>query len=415
MNSPGNTPLSAVATVRSGYSFKSKDWVDIGVPVVKIANVKSGEVDLSGCSYLPESFTQVHQEFVLIPGDIIIAMTGYVGDVAKVRSETPLLLNQRVGRFEVLDSQRLDQDYLFYFLRLEATKRQFEQLAHGSAQANISPSQILSVEIPLPPLDEQRRIAHILGTLDDKIELNRQMNKTLDEIARTLFRSWFVDFDPVRAKMEGRQPEGMDAATAALFPDRLVESELGLIPEGWEWGTLSDVADNVRDNIKTEELDPDEIYVGLEHFERRHMTFYRWGNAADLASGKSRFVEGDILFGKLRPYFHKVAIAPIGGVCSTEIFVIRPKRSSDHGWVSAIAISDEMIDHATQRSSGTRMPRANWNDVGGFTVAIPNLQLRDSFERVTRPMLDMVKTNGMESRSLADLRDTLLPGLLSNN
>lgn len=287
--------------------------------------------------------------------------------------------------------------------------------ATGSTFPNVSKSDLESLHVSITDINEQRRIAHILGTLDDKIELNRQMNQTLDEITRTLFRSWFVDFDPVRAKMEGRQPDGMDAATAALFPDRLVDSELGPIPEGWSWETLADVADNVRDNVKADELEPDEIYVGLEHFERRHLALYQWGNASELASNKSRFVEGDILFGKLRPYFHKVAIAPIDGVCSTEIFVIRPKRPGDHSWVSVIASSDSMIEHATQRSSGTRMPRANWNDVGGFTIAIPSIEVRDSFEGVTRPMFELVMSNVMESRSLADLRDTLLPELLGEN
>jgi type I restriction enzyme S subunit len=237
--------LCELASIKSGYAFKSRDWIDEGVPVVKIANVKDGEIILDGCSYLPEDYLSQYQDFVLRPGDMVMAMTGYVGEVGLVRDSEPIFLNQRVGRFTVTQLENLDKKYLYYFLRHPDTKHGMEQRAYGSAQPNISPKLILSVEIPLPSLPEQQAIAEILGALDDKIELNRKMNATLDELARTIFRSWFVDFDPVRAKMESREPFGMDADTANRFPDRLIDSPLGPIPEGWEAATLGDIVDVV--------------------------------------------------------------------------------------------------------------------------------------------------------------------------
>ena len=186
--------------------------------------------------------------------------------------DLPAVLNQRVGLFAIRDTSRLDKRFLFYSLRHSEVREQIRGLGYGSAQPNISPSLVHSVGISLPSLPEQRAIAHVLGTLDDKIELNRRMNQTLEEMARELFKSWFVDFDPVRAKAalkhhahHGSEVEavaapasqesewtverarayldGMDPQIADLFPDRLVDSELGEIPEGWKVQGLDNIAD----------------------------------------------------------------------------------------------------------------------------------------------------------------------------
>ncbi len=231
--------LGEVAQVRSGFAFKSKDWTDSGIPVVKIANVKDGNLAMDGCAFVSTQVADSADQFNLNEGDILIALTGYIGEVAMVRSrDLPAVLNQRVGVFSICDTSMLDRGYLFQLLRNPTVREHIEGLGYGSAQPNISPTLIHSVEIPLPPLPEQRAIAHVLGTLDDKIDLNRRMNETLEEMARALFKSWFVDFDPVRAKMEGRwrwgeSLPGLPAEYYDLFPDRLVDSELGEIPEGW--------------------------------------------------------------------------------------------------------------------------------------------------------------------------------------
>ena len=234
-------PLGEVAAVRSGFAFKSSDWTESGVPVVKIANVKDGRLVMEGCSFVSPGVAATAAEFDLQANDILIAMTGYIGDVALVRPcDLPAVLNQRVGRFSIRDRHRLERRFLFYLLRSQEIRAEIEGLGYGSAQPNVSPSLIHGVEVPLPPLPEQRAIAHILGTLDNKIELNRRMNETLDAMARALFKSWFVDFDPVCAKAEGRD-SGLPKPLADLFPDRFADSELGEIPEGWEVARLGEV------------------------------------------------------------------------------------------------------------------------------------------------------------------------------
>ncbi|MGG5171408.1 restriction endonuclease subunit S [Pseudarthrobacter sp. J1738] len=180
--------LSDVARVNSGYMFKSTDWRPEGVPVIKIGNVKAGFVDLSGCSYVDEQVAEQAREYEVSSSDIVIAMTGYVGEVAVVGNIGKALLNQRVGRFVVTSPDRLSEQFLFYFLRQTSIKDELIARAHGSAQPNLSNSAILALAINLPELSEQQAIAEVLGALDDKIAANTKLAATADELAASLVR-----------------------------------------------------------------------------------------------------------------------------------------------------------------------------------------------------------------------------------
>jgi type I restriction enzyme, S subunit len=272
---------------------------------------------------------------------------------------------------------------------------------------------IRRIPIVLPPLAEQKAIAAVLGALDDKIELNRRMNATLEAMARALFQSWFVDFDPVRAKLDGRQVVGLDPGTAALFPEHLEDSPLGHIPKGWSAGKLGDIGTNSRRGVKPNEIAPNTPYIALEHMPRRCIALGDWDDSADVASGKSTFKKGEILFGKLRPYFHKVGVAPFDGVCSTDILVLEPKSSDWFGFLLGHTSSDELIQFTDLASTGTKMPRTNWSDISSFKVALPPKPIANAFTRSIQPMLDRIQANLHQSRTLATLRDTLLPKLLS--
>ena len=224
-----------------------------------------------------------------------------------------------------------DPLFVYYFVSSPASREKIIRDSESTGVPKTNLAYLSKFPIDLPELPEQRAIAHILGTLDDKIELNRQMNETLEAIARAVFKSWFVDFDPVRAKAEGRQPFGMVAETAALFPDGFEDSEMGEIPRGWKVRKLGDVAVNLRRPANPLEVEAHIPYIGLEHMPRKNIALSEWGFAKDVTSNKSVFKKGEILFGKLRPYFHKVGIAPTDGVCSTDILVITPKHAEWFG------------------------------------------------------------------------------------
>ena len=207
--------------------------------------------------------------------------------------------------------------------------------------------------------------------------------------------------------------DGLDPGIAALFPDRFVDSELGKIPAGWEVGELGDIAEHPRRGVRPNSINVATPYIALEHMPKRCIALSEWDTAASVGSNKCEFRQGEFLFGKLRPYFHKVGIAPLGGVCSTDIVVVAPKASLWKSFVLFCLSSDEFVAYTNQTSTGTRMPRTSWKSMEQFEICLPTESIAALFQQATQPMLDRIVANCHESRTLAALRDTLLPKLIS--
>ena len=343
---------------------------------------------------------------------------GYPALVPVRADDRRFLHNQRLGKVFLKGNGDVDARFLYYVMCSADYRHEVLAGATGTTVKHTSPGRIRQFRFSLPPLPEQRAIAHVLGTLDDKIELNRRMNETLEEMARALFKSWFVNFDPVRAKMEGRWQRGeslpgLPADLYDLFPDRLVPSELGEIPEGWEVKSLGEVAEQRRDGVSPEHIDPDTPYIALEHMPKRCIALGDWSSADGLSSGKFRFEQGDILFGKLRPYFHKVGVAPLDGVCSTDIVVISQRESSWFGFVLGHISSSAFVDYTDAASTGTKMPRTKWADMAQYKVALPDTRVAKAFDAMIQPSIESILSVIHESRSLAAQRDALLPKLMS--
>ena len=315
----------------------------------------------------------------------------------------------------------VDRRFLKYLMLSPAVRSAMEAQVTGTSGSHqrVRPSDLLSISVEIPvDLQEQRAIAHILGTLDDRIELNRRMSETLEAMARALFKAWFVDFEPVRAKMEGRWRRGeslpgLPAHLYDLFPDRLVDSELGEIPEGWGVGTLGDVADHIRRNVQPGQIEPQTPYIALEHMPRRCIALSDWGAAEGIESNKFEFRKGEILFGKLRPYFHKVGVAPVDGVCSTDIVVVAPKTPHWFAFVLYVVSSDEFVEYTNAGSTGTKMPMTSWVEMARYDIVLPPEAIAQAFTEMVRPGVDRIIAATHESRTLAALRDTLLPKLIS--
>lgn len=323
-----------------------------------------------------------------------------------------------IGRGIAAISHKTDQR-LNSFLRgvVESALPELLQGATGSTFPNVSRTALASIPVPICGVIEQRRIAHILGTLDDKIELNRQMNKTLDEIARTLFRSWFVDFEPVRAKMEGRQPEGMDAATAALFPDRLVESELGLIPEGWEWRKLEDVAavngSSLRSTDKWQEIQYIDI-SSVREGDISELTTYLQGEEPSRAKRKLR--HGDTALSTVRPdrrsYF--LALHPDSGLIASTGFAVITPKSIPWSVLHSALTQDSVFEKLGTLADGGAYPAIRSSVIGDLDIVYPHVtELLERYHAMAEPIYELAHSNRIESKSLAELRDTLLPELLA--
>ena len=310
--------------------------------------------------------------------------------------------------YYVLPKTDLDMRWLYYAIK----HYKLGEIDDGSPIPSTTRAAVYMLDLDVPPPSEQRAIAHVLGTLDDKIELNRRMSETLEAMARALFKSWFVDFDPVRAKMDGRDP-GLPKEIADLFPSRMVESELGEIPEGWEAGILGDVAEHPRRGIQPDEVAPDTPYIALEHMPKQCIALSEWGTADGLESNKFQFKKGEILFGKLRPYFHKVGVAPTDGVCSTDIVVVAPRSKEWLGVVLGHVSSGAFVEYTNAGSTGTKMPRTSWHDMARYPIALPPEPLAVTFTRLLQPSVERIVAGIHESHALATLRDTLLPKLIS--
>jgi type I restriction enzyme S subunit len=301
-------------------------------------------------------------------------------------------------------------------LRDDDVRNEIEELGYGTAQPNISPSLIQGIEIPLPPLFEQRAIAHILGTLDDKIELNRQMNETLDAMARALFKSWFIDFDPVHAKAEGRDP-GLPADIAALFPDSFEDSYLGEIPHGWKAVPLPDMIEvNPVRGLRQGSVAP---YLDMGNMPTR-------GHSPDvvrdrLYSSGMRFVNGDTLVARITPCLENGKTAYVDflddgqiGWGSTEYIVLRPKPPLPTELGYCLARSAGFRDFAIQSMTGTSgRQRVAAESLLHFRVASPPARVAELFGGLVKPLFVRSGTLAKESHTLALLRDTLLPKLLS--
>ena len=244
-------PFEGVIDFREGPGILAKDFRQYGVPLVRLAGLSNGVTVLEGCDYLdPEMVSERWSHFQLELGDVLLSTSASLGRIAIVGPEgVGAVPYTGIIRMRPRDDS-LHAPFIRYLLEGPDFQRQAEVAGVGSVIRHFGPMHLREMTVRLPPLPDQRAIAHILGTLDDKIELNRRMNQTLEEMARAIFQDWFVDFGPVRAKLESREPY-LPPELWALFPDRLVDSELGEIPEGWEVKALEQLAElNPSDPMK---------------------------------------------------------------------------------------------------------------------------------------------------------------------
>jgi len=351
------------------------------------------------------------------PGDLYLSLKDVTQSADLLGAVARLPIDHPPGRL-TQDTVKLKPkgpdvplDYLYWLLRTPQYRSYCGAHATGTTNLGLAREDFLAFPAPEPtPL--QRKIVETLGTLDDKIELNRKMNRTLEAMAQAIFKSWFADFDPVRAKAAGRDP-GLSKKIADLFPDSFEDSELGEIPEGWTMGTLDEVAEHPRRGVQPNQIEPDTPYIALEHMPRRCIALSDWGTAEGLESNKFRFRTGEILFGKLRPYFHKVGVAPLDGVCSTDIVVVAPRSLHWFGFVFAHISSVPFVEYTNASSTGTKMPRTSWSEMACYHVVIPPKQLAEAFTNQIRPIVDRIISSIHESRAIASLRDALLPKLIS--
>lgn len=409
--------IGQVAKLRSGFPFKSADWKETGVPVIKIANVKGGRIIPDGCGFVSSEVASKSAEWYTRTGDVLIAMTGYVGEVAQAKPGESYLINQRVGRFDFLPKAEVEPTYFFYHLQHPDTRAELEGVARGSAQPNLSAGDAHKIKITLPPLTVQREIAATLSSLDDRIALLRETNTTLEAIAQALFKSWFVDFDPVNAKMQGRAPESMDEATAALFPDSFEDSELGPVPKGWLIGTIDTLA-RLNPESWSAKQHPDRIhYIDLANTKDGQIDGINEFSFEDAPSRARRVLRyGDVIVGTVRPgnrSFARITTEQPGLTGSTGFAVLRAQEEFDQALVYIAATSDEAIDRLAHLADGGAYPAVRPEVVSSTPLIVAPESIRKAFGEIANTFYLNIGVNQERMRQLSLIRDTLLPRLIS--
>lgn len=425
-----NCKLADIALIQGGYAFKSADFGDEGVAVVKIANIKPPIVSLDGVDRVKPDKLAGLDRFRLNDGDVLMAMTGAtVGKVGRFREREPAYLNQRVARISARHGKQYE-DFIYAVVSQPGFDSLIEGASAGSAQANISAAGIGAVKIPLLNGEEQLVIGQLARALDDRITLLRETNFTLEGIAQALFKSWFVDFDPVRAKMADRAPEGMDEATAALFPDALEETELGLVPKGWRidfiapWlsiletgrrpkGGVGGISDGIP-SIGAESI------VRIGQFDFSKLKFV--SNEFFTAMKAGRLTSRDVLLykdgGKPGVFLPRVSMFGDGfpfDVCgiNEHVFRIRLKEPFGQVFLYFWLWSDAVMHELKHRGGKAAIPGINQADVKELRLSVPSEPVLRRFEEICDPIVGQILNNAKCMQNLASLRDGLLPRLIS--
>jgi type I restriction enzyme S subunit len=347
-------------------------------------------------------------------GDVLLTKDGSIGRVAVVDREG-VCINQSVALLR--PNKLITPSFLKYLLISPHYQRIMEGDSDGSTIKHIYITRVDKMQVAVPPLPEQKGILQIVGSIDDRITLLRETNATLEAIAQALFKSWFVDFDPVRAKQQGREPEGMDAETAALFPDSFEESEQGLVPSGWQVTTLSDAFEiNPTRTLKKGSIAP---YLDMAKLATSGHCV-ETPIQREMGSG-AKFRNGDTLLARITPCLENGKSAFVDfladdqiGWGSTEFLVLRPKKPLPEYFGYLLCRHSVFREYAIQSMSGTSGRQRIQNDVlGRFLLALPDDGAASAFTEIVDSIQRSIAGNHETAQTLATLRDTLLPRLIS--
>lgn len=405
--------LGDVCELIGGFAFKSKSFGAFANKVIKIANIQPPYVDdkLEGVD-LSNYNVEKLKKYLINYNDFCLAMTGAtIGKLGRYKSKLSAYLNQRVLTFR--PSTDVDKDFLYHYLSLDFFQRFINNhIDSETAQPNISATSIGQFELLLPPLDEQKRIAEILGSLDDKIELLQKQNKTLEDMAKATFKSWFVDFDVVRAKQKGRPKADimreyhLTEELYDLFPSSFADSPLGPIPSGWEVKTLGDVVvchDSKRiplsNRERSEKQGPYPYYGATSIMD--HVENYLFDGIFLLLGEDGSVVKPDgtpflqYVFGKIWVNNHAHVLQGKGNIRTEYLYLF---------------LSDVQIQPYV---TGAVQAKLNQKNMNSIPLCVANEEIIKIFQGNIDIVFTKIRANLKQIQTLTELRDTLLPRLIS--
>ena len=331
---------------------------------------------------------QEHYGFLENPSDNFIVSTGF-------------------STIDVYDDNT-DEKFIYYLLTQKHITDYLHTIGENSVSSypSINPDDIANLKFIVPDLKTQQSIAAVLSALDKKIALNKQINAHLEEMAKTLYDYWFVQFDFPDANGKPYKSSGGD-----MVFDETLKRE---IPKGWEVKSLKDVLVNCSDNIKSEDLTSNMPYTPIDGLPMRKMTFSDFQKIENARTSLIRYSFNDILIGAMRVYFHRVCIAPFDGITRSTTIVLKPKKQNHLPFLYQLCNEEKTINFASKVSIGTQQPYVNWvNGLAEYKFAMPNLELIERYSIKIMPLIKSVITREKQNHHLTQLRDFLLPMLMN--
>jgi type I restriction enzyme S subunit len=417
--------FDTVVELIHGYQFRTSDFTEEGIKIFKITQIKGdGIIDISNCDFINIERLDDFKKNQLKYNDILMALTGAtIGKIARFKSKEICLQNYRVGKFKSRDKNIFSEDYLYYFLSSNLFFHQLLARQTQSAQQNIGKEDINNMTICFPDLPTQTAIAEILSSLDDKIELNNKINQELENLAQTLFKQWFIDFEFPNQNGEPYKSSGGE----------MVDSELGEIPEGWEVGVLEDLIDFSNGNaFKSKELLKEDIGDCYHVFKMGHI---KKGGGLN-ADGTKSFYEKSKT-SKLKRYVLKVGdllmcmtdmkgnVALLGHtalmnednkyIVNQRVGLLRPsnKLGIDFPYLYILTNSTHFIEDLRSRANSGVQVNLSTSEIKVSAVLLPPKDINIAFDKSVRPFFESIFNSTKENKELTNLRDTLLPKLIS--
>ncbi|MEJ6014775.1 restriction endonuclease subunit S [Aeromonas caviae] len=420
--------IGSGATPSGGKS----SYLDFGpFCLIRSQNIYNDGFTPSGLAYISLEQAKKLESVSVEENDVLLNITG--DSVARVclalGQYLPARVNQHVAIIRPLE-EKLDSRFLRYFLASPTQQNLMLGMAAAGATRNaLTKVMIENFKVPCPPLEQQKQIAAILALFDDRAALLRKTNAILEAIAQALFKSWFVDFDPVHARARGEQPPGLAPEVAALFPDSLEESELGIVPKGWSWNVLGDVCAAHGGKIQTGPFGSqlhasDYVQEGTPVVMPKDISGRRvdGGTAARIGMAdverlsRHQLQIGDIVFSRRGDVEKHALIGELeqGWLCGTGCLLVRPgKNWSSPGFLSRLLDLQSTKRWLTQHAVGATMPNLNTGILAAVPVLLPSREVLIEFEQLTHVLDTRISENNATIQTLSNLRDTLLPRLIS--
>jgi type I restriction enzyme, S subunit len=411
-------PLEQCLDALIDYRGKTPEKTEFGVPLVTAKVIKGGRIEKPTEFIATRAYESWMRRGIPRAGDVVLTTEAPLGEVAQLGHER-VALAQRVVALRG-KAGLLDNSYLRYLLQTEEMQSQLAARASGTTVLGIKQSELRKVLVQLPPIDVQRSAALLLASLDDRIALLREANATLEAIAQALFKSWFVDFDPVRAKSQGLAPAGMDEATAALFPDGFEESTLGLIPKGWRAETVENLCDVIT-NGGTPSRSNDAFWTGGT------MPWFKTGDFADgfLLAPLERISEAAIEGSSVKVLpANSILMAIYAAPTVGRLGILTEKATFNQACTGMVAkwsvgpwflLLTLFFGRAwfNGRANGAAQQNISKAIVASYQAVAPSEPLLDCFHKIADGVYSRIRANSMQAQTLATLRDTLLPRLIS--